>query len=778
MERFHHRQDYLHEGAMTSYGTKRSRDNFESAESGDHLEQPRHLALRRSTRQRTTSRQPSVDDSVNHGLDEDLVAANIAEDEDDDEEDGDFERPQRGLGLNKRITRAKNSVVKQYTYTIQSSEDELANSSDGDAFKPVVSDLANYKSGRKKKGRRRPGRKNTHRDGRGSSIEFEPTRKSGRATKEANYVVPDIDDEYAAVEEKGFSAPKHVSVKEIFLPLPEDSEFAHLHASTCETCGGEAHISKGPLIPCQGCSSAYHKICLGQRSAREHRVTKIRSNQFVLQCRICIGTYQKKDASAPNYALCQTCKLDSPSCAEFTIKKTPKLEENLRQENGGEDPITKVEPDLLNNADNLLFRCTACKRGYHFDHLPAMSRDEATPDDLRASRREEYALVDWRCKDCVDAEHRIQSLVAWRPVDQDSYVTGATCFDVSEDHKEYLVKWDKVSHFHNAWMPGAWVFGVAASAMRVAFYKREENMLPKYTFEEAVDEEWLLADVFLNVKYHKSIGGSSKAKDLARISDVKEVFVKFQGLSYTEAVWDQPPSQDSGAPYEAFRAAYREYIQGVYFPHVTDQKMAERLRQFRNLKFTAQVELHSQPKGLKRGKLMDYQLDGLNWMLFNFHQSLNIILADEMGLGKTVQVVSLISTLVDNMPNCWPFLIVVPNSTCPNWRRELKHWAPDLRVCTYHGGKAAQDLAFRHEIFPEGVKAGIRAHAIIMSYEAAVEAQSTFRSVKWAGLIVDEGQRLKNDKSLLYGALRDMKIPFRLLLTGESYLWNTCSAWL
>jgi SNF2 family DNA or RNA helicase len=31
---------------------------------------------------------------------------------------------------------------------------------------------------------------------------------------------------------------------------------------------------------------------------------------------------------------------------------------------------------------------------------------------------------------------------------------------------------------------------------------------------------------------------------------------------------------------------------------------------------------------------------------------------------------------------------------------------------------------------------------------------------------VDEGQRLKNDQNLLYGALRAMKIPFRLLLTG------------
>jgi superfamily II DNA or RNA helicase len=38
--------------------------------------------------------------------------------------------------------------------------------------------------------------------------------------------------------------------------------------------------------------------------------------------------------------------------------------------------------------------------------------------------------------------------------------------------------------------------------------------------------------------------------------------------------------------------------------------------------------------------------------------------------------------------------------------------------------------------------------------------------VTWQGLIVDEGQRLKNDKTLLYSALGQLKAPFRILLTG------------
>jgi len=41
------------------------------------------------------------------------------------------------------------------------------------------------------------------------------------------------------------------------------------------------------------------------------------------------------------------------------------------------------------------------------------------------------------------------------------------------------------------------------------------------------------------------------------------------------------------------------------------------------------------PKG---GKLREYQMVGLEWMLSLYNNKLNGILADEMGLGKTVQV--------------------------------------------------------------------------------------------------------------------------------------------
>ena len=88
-------------------------------------------------------------------------------------------------------------------------------------------------------------------------------------------------------------------------------------------------------------------------------------------------------------------------------------------------------------------------------------------------------------------------------------------------------------------------------------------------------------------------------------------------------------------------------------------------------------------------------------------------------------------------------------------------------MVAYHGGREAQELSYKYELFPDGTDK-MKAHVVIMSYDSAQDPKthSLFNQVSWMGLVVDEGQRLKNDQNLLYLALRRMKIPFRLLLTG------------
>ena len=45
---------------------------------------------------------------------------------------------------------------------------------------------------------------------------------------------------------------------------------------------------------------------------------------------------------------------------------------------------------------------------------------------------------------------------------------------------------------------------------------------------------------------------------------------------------------------------------------------------------------------LQGGKMRDYQVRGLNWMIGLYDNNINGILADEMGLGKTLQTISLL----------------------------------------------------------------------------------------------------------------------------------------
>lgn len=610
---------------------------------------------------------------------------------------------------------------------------------------------------------------------RGDGIEFEAPRRSSRANK-ATKTMADLglEEDFTAVEDERLpSVPKVSGAREVF-HSQANGPFNEVHSNICGTCNHNANSpNKGMMIYCQGCSMGYHKVCLGFRTTRDHIVTKVGPAQFVLQCRDCVSVKKKKDAQSPSLDICIVCKSQGIACKPFSPKRSAAVEQKLREDNGGDDPITHVDSSLIDNPDNVLFRCIVCHCAYHFEHLPP-GRIKNKAGGVRADRIAEYS-IDWKCKNCLDMQHKISTIVAWRPTDRSTYIPGQTLLTVPEDDKEYLIKWATRSYAHCEWKPGPWVHGVTNAAMRNAFGKRNdgENLLPKFDEKEAIPEEFLLADVILDVSFKGSFKFHSKAEDLRKTYLIDQVLVKFQGLDYSEVVWDEPPESQSGSRWTAFYTAYSEFLNGKHFKSDTAYNIKERLHKFRELDFADEIEFDDgthespkQPKGLT-GTLMRYQIRGLNWLLHNFWKQRSAVLADEMGLGKTIQVISLISAIALQGPKAWPFLVVVPNSTCPNWRREIKQWAPDLRVVTYHGGREPQKLAHQYELFPNGARE-MKAHVVVMSYDSAQdpETRSLFKHVNWVGLVVDEGQRLKNDENLLYAALRAMRLPWRLLLTG------------
>ncbi|KAK5008691.1 hypothetical protein LTR39_005105, partial [Cryomyces antarcticus] len=449
------------------------------------------------------------------------------------------------------------------------------------------------------------------------------------------------------------------------------------------------------------------------------------------------------------------------SCAPFRARKSPLQEQKERDDNGGEDPVEAVDLARVNNVDNVMFRC----------HLPSLAGGiELDEEDGVADERFREYCREWTCKDCADMPAKVSGLIAWKPIDEESYTTGFTSDMVEEDEKAYLVKWDRLSYFRASWMPGAWTWGVTASAMRKAFAKREDAQLPKMRTEDAISEEYLRIDIVLDVKFTSIVDIRTEEVDKARIREVDQVLIKFKGLGYEDAVWEKPPSPEDDDRWMDYVTAYNDWVLGRYVHIPKTKPLAQRLEKTRLLDFATKLEKKKQPDNLVGGELMKYQLEGLNWLYYKWFSKQNAILADEMGLGKTIQIIGFLATLVQEH-NCFPFLVVVPNSTCANWRREIKQWAPSLRVVAYFGSKEARDLSFRYELFPEGSK-DLRCHVVVTSYDAAADdsCRRFFKSVPWQGLIVDEGQRLKNDKNLLYAALSALKIPFRVLLTGEMML--------
>ena len=111
---------------------------------------------------------------------------------------------------------------------------------------------------------------------------------------------------------------------------------------------------------------------------------------------------------------------------------------------------------------------------------------------------------------------------------------------------------------------------------------------------------------------------------------------------------------------------------------MTEQEEDEELLTDLNHAKKNMVQFDESPHYIKNGKLRDYQVRGLNWMISLFENGINGILADEMGLGKTLQTISLFCHTYEVDKKAGPFLVIAPLSTLLNWKREVERFAPGV----------------------------------------------------------------------------------------------------
>ncbi|KAH8099849.1 SNF2 family DNA-dependent ATPase [Cristinia sonorae] len=160
------------------------------------------------------------------------------------------------------------------------------------------------------------------------------------------------------------------------------------------------------------------------------------------------------------------------------------------------------------------------------------------------------------------------------------------------------------------------------------------------------------------------------------------------------------------------------------------------------------------------GKMRDYQLQGLNWMVSLHHNGLNGILADEMGLGKTLQTISFLSYLKHYRDIHGPHLVVVPKSTLQNWAREFANWTPDVNVAVLTGTKEERAEIIANRLIPQ------KFDVLVTTYELCLRESSSLKKFSFEYIVIDEAHRIKNSDSVLSKIVRSFMSRGRLLITG------------
>ncbi len=156
-----------------------------------------------------------------------------------------------------------------------------------------------------------------------------------------------------------------------------------------------------------------------------------------------------------------------------------------------------------------------------------------------------------------------------------------------------------------------------------------------------------------------------------------------------------------------------------------------------------------------RATLRPYQQRGYDWLIKNTALGMGSLLADDMGLGKTLQVIALLLKFKqESRFKKQKGLVVLPTTLLTNWQKEIARFAPELQARVYHGPSrklptesAAYDL-------------------LLTTYGVVRSDLETLKKTTWAVVIIDEAQNIKNSDTEQTKAVKALKSPIRIALSG------------
>lgn len=163
------------------------------------------------------------------------------------------------------------------------------------------------------------------------------------------------------------------------------------------------------------------------------------------------------------------------------------------------------------------------------------------------------------------------------------------------------------------------------------------------------------------------------------------------------------------------------------------------------------IESIETPKTLN-ATLRDYQQRWFEWLYKNSKTWFWSLIADDMWLWKTIQVITLLLKLkheghFDEMPA----LIIVPTTLITNWSREIEKFWSNLNFSVFHWNQRRLDVENQD--------------IVITTYGLVRSDINTFRMKKWACVILDEAQNIKNANTKQTKSIKALKSNIRIAMT-------------
>uniref|UniRef100_A0A8C6UD48 DNA helicase n=1 Tax=Neogobius melanostomus TaxID=47308 RepID=A0A8C6UD48_9GOBI len=319
--------------------------------------------------------------------------------------------------------------------------------------------------------------------------------------------------------------------------------------------------------------------------------------------------------------------------------------------------------------------------------------------------------------------------------------------DQSEEAEEFYVKYRNFSYLHCKWATLEELEKDPRIHQKIKRFRTKQAQM-KHIFSEPDEDlfnpDYVEADRVLEV---------AVTTDTETGEEVTHYLVKWCSLSYEEATWELQEDLDPEKIKE-FQQIQKPppVLRHVERPSPETWQKLESSRDYRN-----------------GNELREYQLEGMNWLLFNWYNRKNCILADEMGLGKTIQSITFLYELF-SLGIRGPFLIIAPLSTITNWEREFRTWT-HMNVIVYHGSQISRQMILQYEMFyrdAQGntIPGGLKFHGLITTFEMIMADCPELRKLNWRCVVIDEAHRLKNRNCKLLEGLKLMNLEHKVLLTG------------